>query len=230
MTAQYRNLTLKGGTPARLAILRGIVANMNAADSTLPPSLCHVDWRAFRASTPASHDALSQGFNTSGAVRETVWYTHGEAGLRGQRYADEIVRLRHTGWFCDAHNEEKARGVVALLTHGRFIAGYEGGAGETVYFDHVHTDENRAAHMADEHARIHAAVEKEFSERWHDARELLDSIEIQREEIGRLCALRNHPRFGNAQLREDIGAHIRELRKMVERMGRDFADIELEGK
>lgn len=226
MTAQYLNFTLKGGTPARLAILRGIAANMAVCMPAMPPSLVHADWRAVRKNTPVSHDALSPGFND----KTPIWYTHGEPGLRGQRYADEIVRLRHTGWFCDAHNEEKARGVVALLTHGRFIAGYEGSEGETVYFGHVHTDENDAAHMADEHARVHAEQAKEYSERWTDARELLDSIEVQREEIGRLCALRNHPRFGNAQLREDIGTHIRELRKMVERMGRDFADIELEGK
>lgn len=231
MTAQYLNFTLKGGTPARLAILRGIVANMNASDSTLPPSLRCTDWRAFRASTPESNDALSPGFNTSGNLRHSVWFTHGDAGLRGQRYADEInTRIRHTGWFCDADNQEKARGVVALLTHGRFIAGYEGSAGETVYFDNIHADEIDAANMADEHARIHAEAEKEHSERWRDAYELLGEIEREKEEIGRLCALRNHPRFGNAQLREDIGTHIRELRKMVERMGRDFADIELQGK
>lgn len=226
MTAQYLNYTLKGGTQYRLFILRGIAAEMANRTPALPPSLVPADWRAVRANTPESHDALSQGMNSN----VQVWYTHGDAGLRGQRYADEVVRLSHKGWFCDAHQDEKARGVVALLTHGRYIAGYEGGAGETVYFDKVHTDESDAARMADEHARVHAEQEKEYNERWTDARELLDNIESEREEIGRLFALRNHPRLGTPELREELNAHVRELRKMVERMGRDFADIQLEGK
>lgn len=224
--SQYLNLNLKGGAPARLCMMRETVARAHA--DNMPPSRSFADWRAVRADSVSieSFDGLHAGQQSNGA---RIWYSHGATGLREQRYCDEVsgARIRHTGWFADSGFIEKVRGVVALLPHGRFVAGYEGSAGDTVIFDKVHTDEVEAARMADEHARVQAEQEKAYSERWQAARDLADNIESERTEIGRLFELRNSKRFGTLELREELNAHIRELRRMRATLAENFADIEL---
>lgn len=147
----------KGGTPARMAIFRMIAADSanNRNESTrLQPG----DWRGARHWTLGIYEAaycagLDQGFNNG----TSVWYTHQGEQFRNERDAADVARLSHTGWFSDSHQDETAIGIVASLTHGRFIAGYRWTSnGERVYFGDVFTDEEDAARMADEHARVFA--------------------------------------------------------------------------
>lgn len=42
-----------------------------------------------------------------------------EAIMLRPRFADEIVRLRHTGWFTDDNQDDTTRGVVLRLPHKR---------------------------------------------------------------------------------------------------------------
>lgn len=51
-----------------------------------------------------------------------------DADLRFAGWADAHVRLRHTGWYADNHNEEIFRGAIFRLSakgrQARFVAGY----------------------------------------------------------------------------------------------------------
>lgn len=96
-----------------------------------------------------------------------IWSTHNGPEFRDERDAHDVIRLRHTGWFTDIHCDESAVGIVARLTHGRFIAGYRWMMnGERVYFPEVFTDEEEAARMADSHAEAFADLSREDSERF----------------------------------------------------------------
>lgn len=228
MIAPYFNYTLRGGSYARLCMLKNAAAYTNAPDVLLPPSRRMSDWRVVRASSASleSFDGLRAGRQSDGAA---IWYSHGETGLREQRYCDEVsdARIRHTGWFADVGCIEKVRGVVALLPHGRFVAGYELSAGETVIFDKVHHDEVEAAHMADEHARVQAEQEKEYSQRCEDARELRETIALLEGEVLRRFLTRHHPALNQPYADEELRRMISDLRKSRATLAENFSDIEL---
>lgn len=103
-------------------------------------------------------------------TQETAFYLGGDGtngdfqpGLRWE-WCDEVesVRINHTGWWTDDYEQDKYRGMVFRLNHGRgFLAGYSMGEGmiSFIEYDTVYANENRAAHAADELARY--AAEKE---------------------------------------------------------------------
>jgi hypothetical protein len=161
---QYLQLN-QGGSQARLSILRNHAAYTNAPDVNLPPSRRLPSWREARAygfhDWASAYAALSQGLGGN----ESVWYCFTGEQFRNPQWSDEIVRLRHTGWFYDAEFQEPGmvyRGFVESLTHERFVAGYEDiEAGSRVYFGNVFTNQEQAAQMADEHARVAAQREQE---------------------------------------------------------------------
>ncbi len=131
--------------------------------------------------------------------------------------------MRHSGWYSDCDMEETIRGIVGMLTHGRFIAGYECSEnGERVYFDAVYTDETEAAHAADEHARVQAESEKEYSERWRDARNLADENDEHAEAIKELFPLRNQSR----RVRADVYSMIQKMRANRASLANDYSDID----
>ena len=82
------------------------------------------------------------------------------------RWCDDIdSSIRHTGWWFDDECDEKIRGIVILLPHGRYMAGWSMGehmasAIEPGIFDDI----DEAARMADEHARVAADNECEYQE------------------------------------------------------------------
>lgn len=211
----------KGGTPARMAILRMIAADSvnNRNESTrMQPG----DWRKARSWTMKSYAAaychgLSQGFNGSGRYAAPVWYCHSGAQFRDERYADECENgPDHRGWFTDSGCFEKARGVVGRLTHGRFIAGYEWSAnGERVYFSEVFTEESDAANAADGHAESFAEDAREDNERF-EAMTLAElDTEEKLSEVQKAFALRHRAKFGgHDRVREAIEA-LREAREVL---------------
>lgn len=104
--------------------------------------------------------------------RPGVYYVERKA-LRNFQYADEVVSLRHTGWFTDREfQDDTMRGVIAQLParDGKavYIAGYQytGGddTGGTFYFNDLHDTDKEAARMADEHARVAAEEECDYQE------------------------------------------------------------------
>ena len=156
----------KGGTPARMAILRMITADSvnNRNEST---RLQAGDWRGARNWTMKSYAAAyCSGINQGFDGESPIWYSHGGEQFRNERDACEVLRMRHTGWFTDSYQDDTAVGIVASLTHGRYIAGYRWTSNdERVYFDDVFTNEDDAARMADEHARV-------FAENCRDSEEI----------------------------------------------------------
>lgn len=103
-----------------------------------------------------------------GRVRP-VYYVEDRAGLRYVGFADEIVRLRHNGWFTDREfQDDVMRGVVYMLPHGRYVAGYHFNGGDdkgaTLWFDELHDTKEDAARMADEHARVAAEAECDYQD------------------------------------------------------------------
>ena len=111
----------KGGTPARMAILRMIAADSanNRNQSTrLQPN----DWKGARRYTLGNYtEAYCAGINQGGKE----WYSHMGEQFRNERNADACNGgPDHSGWFTDSEGYDKAVGIVASLTHGRYIAGY----------------------------------------------------------------------------------------------------------
>lgn len=171
----------------------------------------------------------ARGWNGEGARKRPVAYSHGKASFaRGERYADEIVRLGHTGWYADndcGSIDGTIRGIVESLPHGRFLEGYEcSETGERVLFlDCIYEDEKEAARGADHEAARIAEIEREYRERADAARMLEDDIDETLERVRELCALRNLPRFPGA--REELRAAIDRVRELRESREPDHADF-----
>lgn len=228
-------LNLRASAPARLAVLRSAAAYTNAPDVNLPPSMRYATWREARRTTFRTLDTgLAQGFNSktvwawgkSTETRRPVWYTHDRSEhFRDERYADDVedAGIDHTGWFSDADCDEKIRGIVGRLTHGRFVAGYIMTMNdERVYFAKVFDCEKEAAQYADSEAESLAEDEKEHSERWNEARNLADDVDELKNDISELFAMRHHGRA-----RRELTQAIETMRTKRDELTNDYADIEL---
>lgn len=137
----------------------------------------------------------------------THFFDDSSSPVRYMKYADELVRMKHTGWFCDPHQGEKCRGTVGAISHGRFLAGYELDSGAKCFFARVYTCEHEAAHAADEEARIYAEEEYEYNEAWNEGDKLRVLIEEKKEDI---CGY--WPARANRRVRADIDSIIDDIR------------------
>jgi hypothetical protein len=175
---------------------------------------------------------LSPGFNGEGRSRAAVWYSHLGPNFRDEQFADEAYdHIEHKGWYTNAECETfkdgsgLARGIVARLPHGRFLAGYWWGDNdERVYFADVYTDRDDAARTADEHARVFAEMAQEDNRQWQAARDLEAENESAQERLRECLALRqvcDRTRY-TGEARELIKA-IRERR---ERLATEFKDYQ----
>ncbi len=81
-------------------------------------------------------------------------------------WADKVedARIPHTGWWVDEANDEKVRGIVFLLPHGRCLAGYSFGEHMVTYadLDSIYDSAEDAAQAADSLAERAAEVEQEY--------------------------------------------------------------------
>lgn len=81
------------------------------------------------------------------------------------RWADEVVNLRHKGWFTDEHQTDTMRGIVGILPHNRFLAGWSLGEGMASEVDgRIYDTPEDAAHAADSMAERAAEAEREYQE------------------------------------------------------------------
>ena len=195
-----------GGTRARMAILRMIAA----------------DWRKARATTLAQYEAyfgtLSQGRNDDGPI----WYSFIEGYFRRETTCAAMLGRNYQGYYSDDMGTTIS-GIVASLTHGRFIAGYEvSDTGERVYYGDIYSDEYGCAKMADEHARVAAEREREYQERWRAAQELSDAAQEAQEQIRRLWSARH-----NEAVRELIHEHVTTARDSQIQLTNEYSDIEV---
>ena len=212
----YKYLNLKIGAPRRLACLRTSAQRNN---EKFPAH--SATWKTMRYATLKHAGDLHRGMN-GGAP---IWYAHAGAAFRREKYADECYQgIRHKGWYTDAECDEKARGIVVRLPHGKFLAGCEWSAnGERVYFPEVFVDERDAARRADSHAESFADACREHDAKYREAQKLQDEAEGMAQQLAEKLALRNAPRFPDA--REEARELLTELRELRERLQNDFADF-----
>ena len=85
--------------------------------------------------------------------------------LRWKR-ADEVVSLKHTGWYCDDYQDQTIFGIVLILPNKRgFLAGWSMGEGMASNVDlDVYADIESAAYAADSIAEYVAESERESQE------------------------------------------------------------------
>lgn len=206
-----RAYNLAIGARARLEYLRSKSAN----------------WREARHwglhSYESAYCTLDEGKN--GNAR--IWYAHTGEQFRHEKFADDIVRIGHNGWYTDPHQDETARGIVGSLPHGKFIAGYYWSSnGERVYFDEIHDSAEDAARMADEHARVMAEHEREYQEKWNKAREIESRIESHEHELIKMLEIRHIPGKAWRQHPREIARElITKIREDRETLADDFADV-----
>lgn len=124
-------------------------------------------------------------------------------GLRFVGFADEIVNIWHTGWFCDELQNRTLRGAVwqlpALDGCARYVPGYVNSDNDGAYLDfsavetggrggtHCITENQEqacrdAARYADGMAERAAEDERACNEKWQAAR----TVEYAKEELARL--------------------------------------------
>ena len=190
-----------GGTPARLSILKRMadhsVNNRNPVTRLQPG-----DWKKARHYTMGSYESSFGGLSAGMNNGENVWYCHTGATFRHEKYAHDfgLRSIDHKGWYCNSFYSAKTIGIVAMLTHGRFIAGYENDdSGERVYFPQIFTDEFDAARMADEHARVQAEIEFDCSEKYSEASLIESDISDALERVRECFVLRNNPCFNRVR-------------------------------
>lgn len=204
-------LNLKMPAYARLATLRGMAVLHN---ERRPPST-QCDWRAMRKC--GYHNVrqycadLSQGRNGG----DTVWYTHTGETFRNERDADDIVSSLPSGWFTDNEQNDTAIGIVGMVSHNRFVAGYRWTSNdERVYFDGIFTDEADAARMADEHARVFADSAREFDERFHDMTRAEGHVEECESDLRNALDARHASDYWREHAHDAI-ANLREARETL---------------
>ena len=212
----YEYLNLRIGAPRRLAYLRTIAQRHNEKF----PSGSAATWRTVRYATLTHPGGLCPGSNDD----TPIWYADTGPAFPRETYADLCAEgPDHHGWFTDAECDEKARGIVVRLPHGKCLAGCEWSAnGERVYFPEVFVDERDAAHRADSHAESFADVCREHDAKYREAQNLQTEAEDMAHQLAEKLALRNHPRFPDA--REEARELLTELRETRERLQNEFAD------
>lgn len=87
-------------------------------------------------------------------------------------WCDEAApSINHTGWFCDEYQDSKIRGLIVLLPHGKYLAGWSmgdgmcGEVGGELYYVRF-----EAAHAADSIAEDAAEREREYQEEQEELR------------------------------------------------------------
>ena len=81
-------------------------------------------------------------------------------------WADEVCNsIQHTGWFCDDFQDDKVRGIVVRLPHGRYLAGWSMGEGMASAVEvELYDDMQDAALAADSLAESVADNERDYRE------------------------------------------------------------------
>lgn len=221
----YLTISKTVNAPRRLECLRAKAANVSAPD-----------WRTARAWTfangAAAYGVLSGGLIESDCgplgPKRAIWYTHTGPQFRDEKFCDEVdgANIDHTGWFTRDDQSAKMRGLVARLSHGRYLAGYySSDNGERVYLDRIYTDAEEAASDADSEAERVAEDEREYNERWQAANDMRDDITRRLSRVSELFTLRNHPRHRDTARDElaDLAAIVRKIRADL---AANYSDVE----
>ena len=223
-TMQFFDLTKPA--PVRLAMARAAFAGHAEKYPHCPEHAKPKSWRDIRGtnykSVSAYCGALSQGFYGTDKYKTQIWYSHTGEQFRDERFCDDVARIGHTGWFTDTFQGEKARGIVARITHGRFIAGYHWSSNaERVYFPEVYDDETEAARAADSHAESFAESAREDSERF-DAMQDAENENEEKERKFKLAFMARHVSPDHAELAREALEELRSARDVLASATADY--------
>lgn len=223
-TMSYFDLTKPAAV--RLAMMRAAFDGHAKKYPQCPEHAKPKSWRDIRGATfknlSAYCGALSQGFDGTDKYKTPVWYSHTGEQFRNERFCDDVARVDHTGWHTDIDGDEKARGIVGNLPHGRFIAGYHWSSNdERVYFPEVYDDETEAAHAADSHAEQSAESAREDSERFDAMRDAERETE-EKERGFKLAFMARHVSADHAERARDALAELRSARDVLASAAADY--------
>lgn len=223
-TMRYFDLTKPA--PARLAMMRAAFAGHAKKYPHCPEHAKPKSWRDIRGtnykSVSAYCGALSQGFDGTDKYKTPIWYSHTGEQFRDERFCDDVARIGHTGWFTDTFRDEKARGIVARIPHGRFIAGYHWSSnGERVYSPEVYDDETEAARAADSHAESFAEAAREDNERFVAMQDAENETEEKEREF-KLAYMARHVSAEHAELAREALEELRSARDVLASATADY--------
>ena len=219
MSDTMRFFDLTKPAPVRLAMMRAAFAGHAKKYPHCPEHAKPKSWRDIRGATFKNVSAycgvLSQGFDGTDHCKTPVWYSHTGEQFRNERFCDDVARMGHTGWFTDTEGGEKARGIVARIPHGRFIAGYHCSSnGGRVYFPEVYDDETEAARAADSHAEQFAESAREDSERFEAMREA-EEKESEAARVFKLAYMARHVSAEHVELAREALEELRSARDVL---------------
>ena len=226
MSETMRYFDLTKPAPARLAMLRAAFADHAKKYPHCPEHAKPKSWRDIRRTTykgvSAYCGALSQGFNGAGNYKTPIWYAHTGEQFRDERFCDDVARIGHTGWFTNTDGDEKARGIVARITHGRFIAGYHWASNdERVYFPEVYDNETEAARAADSHAEAFAESAWEDSARFIAMQDAENETEEKEREF-KLAFMARHVSAAHTELAREALEELRSARDVLSSATADY--------
>ena len=140
-------------------------------------------------------------------------------------WADKTeARINHTGWFTSDFCDEKIRGIVARLPHGRYLAGWAIGVNMLASVENtLFTSEAEAAYFADSMAEQQAQAEWEYQARFQEAQELQHAIEAKKTRVAECYTLRNKKGF--AHLRGEASQACEVIRNMRAKLAGQFGEF-----
>lgn len=142
------------------------------------------------------------------------WYVSDVDSIgRGNRPSHEVIRLNHTGWYCDTYNDETSHGLVITLPHGKFLSGRTDVSGGVFINHELFSDEESAARDGDCTARIYAEREQAHAQEYDNACDLAREISDKKSSICMLRAIRLIDRSKH-NVQGKISDLIREIRKL----------------
>lgn len=163
---------------------------------------------------------LFQSINSAGKV----WLSFAPDHFRDERDAHNVIRLDYTGWYSDMEQDDLYIGIIARLSHGRYIAGYRWTCNdERVYFNQIFTDKTDAARMADAHAEQIAELSREDAEKWNAAQKLESDIDSYLLRLRECLALRHKKCMDYVQ--DEISALCQKIRENRETLKTEFKDF-----
>ena len=131
------------------------------ARAAFGPALLRKKWAGRKFVGEYSHAPTPNGIRGRGFYLDNA----GQPFTRW-KWADDVINLRHiTGYFCDLHADQTIRGIVAILPHNRFLAGWSMGEGMASEVDgSIYDTPEDAAYAADSMAEYVAEREREYQE------------------------------------------------------------------
>jgi hypothetical protein len=210
---------LQAGSPHRLQIFRAEAAKLgNMSHRRLLPTT----WRTARYSKlSGDHGAACMGRNDNRPV--ITAFSESALPMRWVKNADDMIHLKHRGWFTDIEGLESTRGIVAALPHGKFLAGYVWKVNdEHVLFLDIHDTPEDAAHAANRHAKRFAEYTREDAERFEAMILAEFDVEEKTPALQRALLLRKHSHLGGRDRARDAVDALRKARETLTAATTDY--------